>query len=147
MTIKGAYHVLGLTAGASAGDIRAAHRRLMMKLHPDQGGSTYFASRINEAREVLLKRPQGQDLLTEPKDNGCRYRADHTPVIHVRKATRPGEKGFNALKLSLGQPELIRHRQVLLPHLNYDVTSDGIRVCKGLLCGQTDMERDPLQSR
>ena len=65
------------------------------------------------------------------------YPADHTPVIHARNATRPGEKGFNALKLSLSQPELIRHRQALLPRLNHDVTSDGIRVCKGLLCGQT----------
>jgi hypothetical protein len=65
------------------------------------------------------------------------YPADHTPVIHARNATRPGEKGFNALKLSLSQPELIRHRQVLLPRLNHDVTPDGIRVCKGLLCGQT----------
>jgi hypothetical protein len=35
------------------------------------------------------------------------YPADHTPVIHARNATRAGEKGFNALKLSLSQPELI----------------------------------------
>ncbi len=54
------------------------------------------------------------------------YPADHTPVVHARNATRPREKGFNALKLSLSQPELIRHRQVLLPRLNHDVTSDGI---------------------
>src|SRR5215471_16110281 len=48
-------------------------------------------------------------------------------------------KGFNALELSLSQPVLIRHRQVLLPRLNHDVTSDGIQVCKGLLCGQTGL--------
>jgi hypothetical protein len=65
------------------------------------------------------------------------YPADHTPVVHARNATRPREKGFNALKLSLSQPELIKHRQVLLPRLNHDATLDGIRVCQGLLCGQT----------
>lgn len=46
--------VLGLAEGASEADIRAAHRRLMRAAHPDGGGSDWLASRVNEARDVLL---------------------------------------------------------------------------------------------
>jgi hypothetical protein len=54
MTREEAYQVLGVHPGASEDDIRAAHRRLMRGAHPDRGGSDWLASRINQARDVLL---------------------------------------------------------------------------------------------
>jgi hypothetical protein len=54
MSRSEAYEVLGLKTGASPEEIHAAHRKLMRMAHPDAGGSDWLASRINQARDVLL---------------------------------------------------------------------------------------------
>lgn len=54
MSREEACAVLGVKPDASEDEIKAAHRRLMRKVHPDQGGSDELASRVNRARAVLL---------------------------------------------------------------------------------------------
>ncbi|GEO99761.1 J domain-containing protein [Methylobacterium haplocladii] len=56
MTQKEAYEILGLESGASLEQVRTAHRALMKRLHPDQGGTAEFAARINAARDRLTNR-------------------------------------------------------------------------------------------
>jgi hypothetical protein len=58
MGLEEAYRVLGLSPGATRDDIQAAHRDLIRRNHPDQGGSTYIAAKVNEAKDVLLKHVQ-----------------------------------------------------------------------------------------
>lgn len=54
MTEEEALNILGLQSGATSEEIKAAHKRLITRMHPDQGGSTYLAAKLNYARDLLL---------------------------------------------------------------------------------------------
>lgn len=54
MSRQEALAVLGLEEGASRERVLAEYRRLMKKVHPDLGGTTYLATRLNEAKDLLL---------------------------------------------------------------------------------------------
>ena len=56
MTDSEARSLLGVSAGASKAEINAAWKRLMARAHPDQGGTQGLATRLNAARDHLLKR-------------------------------------------------------------------------------------------
>ena len=56
MTREQALEILELSGNPTEQEIKAAHHRLMMKMHPDQGGSGYFASQLNQAKDILLNR-------------------------------------------------------------------------------------------
>ena len=55
LTVAEARQILSVHANASREEIIGAHRKLIQKFHPDRGGNDYLASRINAAKELLLK--------------------------------------------------------------------------------------------
>ncbi|MDG1709435.1 MAG: hypothetical protein P8H03_11770 [Emcibacteraceae bacterium] len=54
MTRKEALEILELSGAPTPDEIKAAHHKLMKKIHPDQGGSGYFAAKLNQAKDILL---------------------------------------------------------------------------------------------
>lgn len=68
-----ALEILGLSPGAQASEIDEAHRRMIRKVHPDQGGSNYLTIKVNEARETLRNAMGGQTR----------------PASYTRKSSRP----------------------------------------------------------
>jgi hypothetical protein len=57
MTRAEAARVLDIPLGASDATVTEAHKRLIARVHPDAGGSVELAARVNQARDVLLSRP------------------------------------------------------------------------------------------
>ena len=56
MTHREAARILGISPSATSQSIHEAHRRLMLKNHPDKGGSPFIASKINDAKKMLLEK-------------------------------------------------------------------------------------------
>lgn len=63
MSRREAFSILGLREGASKDAIREAHRRLMRLNHPDNGGSTFVATKVNEAKDLLSAPKRGSRVI------------------------------------------------------------------------------------
>jgi hypothetical protein len=50
-----ALKILGLGKNPSRDEVKAQHRNLIQRLHPDGGGSDHFAAQVNSARDLLLQ--------------------------------------------------------------------------------------------
>ncbi len=89
MTPEEAYEVLGLQPGATEAEIRAAHHRLMRSAHPDSGGSDWLATRVNQARDVLLGASAAGRTVTCSRVNVIRLAAHVSPLRSLADATFP----------------------------------------------------------
>ncbi|GKU91757.1 hypothetical protein SLE2022_069110 [Rubroshorea leprosula] len=59
MTKREAALILGVRENATPDKVKEAHRKVMVANHPDAGGSHYLASKINEAKDVMLGKTKG----------------------------------------------------------------------------------------
>jgi|GEM_PF-6156630 len=50
-----ALQVLGLDEMATADDVKKAHKAMILRVHPDQGGSDYLTQKVNQARDMLIQ--------------------------------------------------------------------------------------------
>lgn len=92
MGIGEATALLGIEPGARASQIRAAHRRLMQRVHPDHGGTDYLAMKINRAKDVLLTtcsstRRGGDDRQTAPRKTSA---TEPSPRKRASRSSRDG---------------------------------------------------------
>lgn len=63
MTRREAFQILGLREGSNKDQIREAHRKLMRLNHPDNGGSTMIATKVNEAKDFLIAGKRGARVI------------------------------------------------------------------------------------
>ena len=54
MNKREAAQILGLRESAAEEKVKDAHRRIMIANHPDSGGSSYLAAKVNEAKDLML---------------------------------------------------------------------------------------------
>lgn len=60
MTRREAALILGVRESAPEEKVKEAHRRIMIANHPDAGGSSFIATKVNEAKDMLAgKRNRG----------------------------------------------------------------------------------------
>jgi len=55
MTKREAELILNVKRPFTADKIKEAHKKMMIANHPDKGGSTYLANKVNEAKDFLLR--------------------------------------------------------------------------------------------
>ncbi len=54
MSREEARQILDVKINASKEDIAQSFKKLMLKLHPDQGGNSYLANKVIQAKKTLL---------------------------------------------------------------------------------------------
>eukprot|EP00457_Paulinella_chromatophora_P013630 gb/GEZN01013955.1/.p1 GENE.gb/GEZN01013955.1/~~gb/GEZN01013955.1/.p1 ORF type:complete len:125 (-),score=17.16 gb/GEZN01013955.1/:423-797(-) len=61
MTRREAALIIGIRESSTPEVIMAKYRKLMIKNHPDRGGSPFLSAKVNEAKELLMKRARKAD--------------------------------------------------------------------------------------